>query len=301
MTATFAQDMEAARLMTERRLAEFFAGNGLEEAMRYSLLAGGKRIRPILCMKFCEATGGSMDEALDFGCAVEMLHTYSLIHDDLPCMDNDDLRRGKPTNHKVYGECVATLAGDALQAAAFRTVLLAKGFEQGAAISASRRAAGILAVAAGEQGMCGGQYWDTIGDGKVIHTAEELTEINDKKTGALLRAACMMGVAASSGYRAVDEKCMDAAEKYATNLGLAFQIRDDMLDVMGDAESFGKPIGSDASNEKSTYVTLLGLEECERRVLEYTECAKAALNGAEWSGGTDFLCALVDSLAVRNY
>lgn len=300
MTEEFAKKTETAQRAVETRLAEFFPGGGLQESMRYSLLAGGKRIRPLLCMKFCEAAGGSMEEALDFGCAVEMLHTYSLIHDDLPCMDNDDLRRGKPTNHKVYGECVATLAGDALQAAAFQTVLCASGSWCAEGGASRALAAQILAEAAGEQGMCGGQYWDTIGDGKVIHTAEELTEINDKKTGALLRAACMMGVAASMGYRTVDDSCMDAAKEYATNLGLAFQIRDDMLDVIGNAEEFGKPIGSDLSNEKSTYVSLLGLEECERRVLEYTECAKAALQAGKWHGSTDFLCALADSLAERN-
>lgn len=296
----FVQQMEAARQLVEARLAEFFPGGGLEEAMRYSLLAGGKRIRPILSMKFCEAAGGTMEEALDFGCGVEMLHTYSLIHDDLPCMDNDDLRRGKPTCHKVYGECVATLAGDALQAAAFRTVLSAGGQWRHGGGAARGMAARVLAEAAGEQGMCGGQYWDTIGDGKVIHTAQELTAINDKKTGALLRAACMMGVAASMGRRDVDSSCMDAAGEYATALGLAFQIRDDMLDVIGSAEEFGKPIGSDASNEKSTYVTLLGLEECERRVLDYTEKAKAALEKGKWPGSTEFLSALADSLAVRN-
>ena len=267
--------------------------------MRYSLLAGGKRIRPILAMKFCEAAGGAMEEALDFGCGVEMLHTYSLIHDDLPCMDNDDLRRGRPTNHKVYGECVATLAGDALQAAAFQTVLSAEGPWQEKGSFAPAVAAKILAEAAGEQGMCGGQYFDTIGDGKVLHTAEELTVINNKKTGALLRAACMMGVAASSGHRVVEERCFEAARVYATNVGLAFQIRDDMLDVIGSAEEFGKPIGSDASNRKSTYVTLLGLEECERRVLAYTERAKEALRACEWQGSTEFLCTLADAMTER--
>ncbi len=296
----FAQQMKAAQALVEGRLAEFFTGGGLEEAMRYSLLAGGKRIRPILCMKFCEAAGGKLEEALDFGCGVEMLHTYSLIHDDLPCMDDDDLRRGKPTCHKLYGECTATLAGDALQAAAFRTVLFAKGPWQGEGRTAPMIAAGILAQAAGEEGMCGGQYWDTLGDGKVIHTAEELTAINDKKTGALLRAACMMGVAAAGGCRQVDPGCMDAARDYATHLGLAFQIRDDMLDVIGDAAEFGKPIGSDASNEKSTYVSLLGLEECERRVLDYTARAKAALDRGTWLGDPQFLRDLADTLAQRN-
>lgn len=295
----FEKELSAAKALVEKRLAEFFPGDGLQAAMRYSLLAGGKRIRPILAMKFCEAAGGAMEEALDFGCGVEMLHTYSLIHDDLPCMDNDDLRRGRPTNHKVYGECVATLAGDALQAAAFRTVLSAEGPWQEKGSFAPAVAAKILAEAAGEQGMCGGQYFDTIGDGKVLHTAEELTVINDKKTGALLRAACMMGVAASSGHRVVEERCFEAARVYATNVGLAFQIRDDMLDVIGSAEEFGKPIGSDASNRKSTYVTLLGLEECERRVLAYTERAKEALRACKWQGSTEFLCTLADAMTER--
>ncbi len=295
----FEKELSAAKALVEKRLAEFFPGDGLQAAMRYSLLTGGKRIRPILAMKFCEAAGGAMEEALDFGCGVEMLHTYSLIHDDLPCMDNDDLRRGRPTNHKVYGECVATLAGDALQAAAFQTVLSAEGPWQEKGSFAPAVAAKILAEAAGEQGMCGGQYFDTIGDGKVLHTAEELTVINDKKTGALLRAACMMGVAASSGHRVVEERCFEAARVYATNVGLAFQIRDDMLDVIGSAEEFGKPIGSDASNRKSTYVTLLGLEECERRVLAYTERAKEALRACEWQGSTEFLCTLADAMTER--
>ena len=295
------KEMTLAKEMVEKRLAEFFPGEGLQEAMRYSLLAGGKRIRPILAMKFCEAAGGSMEEALDFGCGVEMLHTYSLIHDDLPCMDDDDLRRGKPTNHKVYGECMATLAGDALQAAAFQTVLSASGPWRRNGQYAPAVAAGLLAEAAGEGGMCGGQYLDTVGDRKVIHTAEELTAINDKKTGALLRAACMMGVAAAAGRRTVDGSCMDAARDYATYLGLAFQIRDDMLDVMGDQAEFGKPIGSDAEQGKSTYVSILGLEECEKRVLALTEQAKAALETGSWPGGTDFLRALADSLAHRSY
>lgn len=296
----FTKEMETARRMAEERLQQFFPGEGLEKAMRYSLLAGGKRVRPILAMKFCQAAGGTMEEALDFGCAVEMLHTYSLIHDDLPCMDNDSLRRGKPTCHIVFGECTATLAGDALQAAAFQTVLSARGEWRHGGQMYRALAAEILAEAAGFQGMCGGQYWDTLGDGQ-LHTEEELTAINDKKTGALLRAACMMGVAASMGRRAVEENCMDAAREYAANLGLAFQIRDDMLDVMGDTGAFGKPVGSDAANGKTTYVTVLGLEACGARVLDYTEKAKAALKTGSWAGSAEFLEELADSMAVRTF
>ncbi len=294
----FQRQLEEARELTEARLRTFFSGGGLEEAMRYSLLAGGKRIRPILTMKFCEAAGGTLEEALDFGCGVEMLHTYSLIHDDLPCMDNDDLRRGMPTNHKKFGECVAILAGDALQAAAFQTVLSAKGTWRHGGKAAVVMAAKILAEAAGETGMCGGQYWDTAGDGQP-RTAEDLTDINNKKTGALLRAACMMGICASMGRREVDESCMDAAWHYATNLGLAFQIRDDVLDAVSTAEELGKPVGSDAANQKATYVNLLGVEACEALVLDYTVRAKEALDAGRWLGDTAFLRELADSLAVR--
>lgn len=294
----FARQMAQAKEMVEKQLLTYFPGKGLQEAMRYSLLAGGKRIRPILAMKFCEAAGGKMEEALAFGCGVEMLHTYSLIHDDLPCMDNDDLRRGKPTNHKVFGECTATLAGDALQAAAFQTIAFEKGPWRGEGKYVPAVAAGILAAAAGEQGMCGGQYDDTLGDGS-IHTEAELTAINDRKTGALLRAACMLGVLASSGHRAVDDSCLDAAKEYATSLGLAFQIRDDMLDVIGSEETFGKPIGSDKKEQKNTYVDLLGLDGCAEKVRAYTEAAKAALRGGKWRGDTEFLEMLADSLALR--
>ena len=294
----FQRQLEEARELAEARLRTFFSGGGLEEAMRYSLLAGGKRIRPILTMKVCEAAGGTLEEALDFACGVEMLHTYSLIHDDLPCMDNDDLRRGIPTSHKKFGECVATLAGDALQAAAFRTVLSAEGEWRHGGTAAVALAAKILAEAAGESGMCGGQYWDTVGNGQP-RTAEDLTEINDKKTGALLRAACMMGVCASMGRREVDESCMDAAREYAANLGLAFQIRDDILDAVSTAEELGKSIGSDAANRKATYVTLLGVDACEALVLNYTARAKEALASGRWTGDTAFLMELADRLAVR--
>ena len=225
-----------------------------------------------------------------------MLHTYSLIHDDLPCMDNDDLRRGKPTCHKVFGETVATLAGDALQAAAFHTVLFAKGSWRGEETTAPLLAAGFLAAAAGELGMCGGQYLDTVGDGKP-HTIEELKVIHAGKTGALLRAACLMGVIAGSGRRKVSDSAMDAAKEYAENLGMAFQIQDDILDVTSNTEILGKPIGSDEANQKTTFVTLLGVPACRELVREHTERAKAALGGVFSDSG--FLCWLADQLAER--
>ena len=205
------------KALVESALERSFAGaagmplEGLAEAMRYSLLAGGKRIRPILVLEFCRISGGDIDAALPVACAIEMLHTYSLIHDDLPCMDNDDLRRGKPTNHIVYGECTATLAGDALQAEAFGTILRSS-------LPAERRAAcaEILANAVGLDGMCGGQYLDMLGEGKPL-TAGDLDEINSRKTGALLIAACQMGVAAAGG----NENMLEAAARFGASIGMA--------------------------------------------------------------------------------
>ena len=260
---------------------------GLAEAMRYSLLAGGKRIRPILVLEFCRLCGGDPQAALPVACAVEMLHTYSLIHDDLPCMDNDDLRRGRPTNHVVYGECTATLAGDALQAEAFGTILRSS-------LPAERRAlcAEFLADAVGLDGMCGGQYLDMLGEGKCL-SEDELTEINSRKTGALLTAACRMGVAAAGG----GEAQMDAAASYGACIGMAFQIRDDMLDVLSTREELGKPIGSDSEEHKNTYMALLGEDACTQLVERLTQEAKRAL-GQVYTD-TEFLFALADSLAQR--
>ena len=260
---------------------------GLAEAMRYSLLAGGKRIRPTLVLEFCRVSGGSVEDALPCACAIEMLHTYSLIHDDLPCMDNDELRRGKPTNHVVYGECTAVLAGDCLQAEAFGTILRS-------ALPADRCAdcARILADAVGLDGMCGGQYLDMQWEGKTL-TEQELTEINSRKTGALLVAACQMGVAAAGG----SAEMLEAAGQFGAALGMAFQIRDDVLDVISTAETLGKPIGSDQQECKNTYMALLGLEGCEQTVARLTEHAKATL--CEAFDDTDFLCAMADALSTR--
>lgn len=294
---TYQECYDRYKDMVETRLLQYFTGKGLEEVMRYSLLAGGKRLRPVLTLAFCEAAGGRPELALDFACAVEMLHTYSLIHDDLPCMDNDDLRRGKPTCHKVYGETAAVLAGDALQAAAFWTALQAPG--PWARSDTPARAAAVLAEAAGELGMCLGQYWDTLGK-EGPDSIEKLMEIDDKKTGDLFRAACLMGVIAAAGQRETDPGCVDAAMVYACALGLAFQIQDDLLDVTSTREALGKSIGSDAQNGKTTYVTLAGVEGCRHAVAGYTEEAKKALTKARWPGGGEqFLRDLADELGKR--
>lgn len=298
---SYQREYDECRVLIEARLNEFFVQEcpqkELLDAMRYSLLAGGKRIRPVLTVKFCQAAGGTMEEALDFACGVEMLHTYSLIHDDLPCMDNDDLRRGKPTCHKVFGETVATLAGDALQAAAFRTVLSAQGPWINGAMGPGK-AAYFLAEAASEQGMCGGQYLDTLEDEKP-RTELELQTIHAGKTGALLRAACLMGICASAGRRNVDDRAFEAARVFAENLGMAFQIQDDILDVTATTETLGKPVGSDEANKKTTFVTLLGVTACRELVLEHTAKAKKALDGVFADSG--FLYWLADLLAEREH
>ncbi|MCD8332233.1 MAG: polyprenyl synthetase family protein [Oscillospiraceae bacterium] len=254
----YQQEYQNCRRLVERRLEEFFLQpcpqQPLLEAMRYSLLAGGKRIRPVLCLQFCRLAGGEDQEALDFACGIELLHTYSLIHDDLPCMDNDELRRGKPTCHKKYGETVATLAGDALQAAAFQQVLSAGGSD-----ASKAQAALALAQAAGAMGMCGGQYLDTE---EKNCTVEQLYTVHHAKTGALLRAACTMGVLASQGHRDVFPEAMEAAQEYAKNIGIAFQIQDDILDVTATTQALGKPVGSDPANEKTTFVTMMGVDAC---------------------------------------
>ena len=267
--------------------SEDFPLKGLAEAMRYSLLAGGKRIRPMLVLEFCRIAGGDVEHAMPVACAIEMLHTYSLVHDDLPCMDNDDLRRGKPTNHKVFGECTAVLAGDTLQAEAFGTILRSD-------LPADRKAAcaEILAGAVGLDGMCGGQFLDMQWEGKKL-TEQELTEINSRKTGALLVAACQMGVAAAGGSAAM----MDAAGHFGAAIGLAFQIRDDVLDVISTAEVLGKPIGSDAQESKNTYMALMGKEGCEKTIANLTAFAKQVLSEA--FDDTGFLCALADALSTR--
>ena len=290
----FEREYKAALTLVERELNGCFLTDGphreLLDAMRYSLLAGGKRVRPVLALKFCEALCGEMEPALDYACAVEMLHTYSLIHDDLPCMDDDELRRGKPTCHVKYGEWLALLAGDALQAAAFERLACAKR----TAPKANAKACGLLAKAAGCAGMCAGQYLDMTEESCDPDRAR-LTRIHTWKTAALLEAACLLGLTASPVEPAAEQWA--AAERYARELGLAFQIRDDMLDVESSAEELGKPIGSDRDNGKTTFASLYGLEKCADLVAEHTRLARESITGL--FRDTEFLCALAQSLAVR--
>ena len=277
----------------EARLAEQFRGRepmaDLYDAMEYSLLGGGKRIRPVLTLETCRMCGGDPELALPFACAVEMIHTYSLIHDDLPCMDDDDLRRGKPTNHKVYGEATAVLAGDGLLTAAFETAL-----EGSAGLPPERTlaAAACLAQAAGARGMVGGQALDIAAQGRSV-SRSEVEYLQRCKTGALLSAAAEMGcIVAGSG-----EEARAAVRRYAQKLGLAFQVRDDMLDVEGDEATLGKPVGSDRANEKTTFVALLGMDACRELVEKLTREAVEALAPFGEAGG--FLRWLAQSLADR--
>lgn len=289
---THQQRLDGHRAQIETWLNECFQEReprgDLYDAMYYSLLAGGKRIRPVLVLETCRMCGGDPAAALPFAGAVEMIHTYSLIHDDLPCMDDDDLRRGRPTNHKVFGEAVAVLAGDGLLTAAFETAL-----EGGECLPAERvtAACACLARAAGARGMVGGQALDMAAEGRSLRQ-QELERLQALKTGALIAAAAEMGCIAAGG----DELERAAVRRYAQKLGLAFQIRDDMLDVVGDEQTLGKSIGSDSANEKTTFYTLKGLDACRELVETLTREAEEALSTFEERG---FLCWLADQLAGR--
>lgn len=257
----------------------------LFEAMEYSLTAGGKRLRPILAMEFCRQCGGQWQQAAPFAAAVEMIHTYSLIHDDLPSMDNDDFRRGRPTNHKVFGEAMAILAGDALLTDAFMVASTA----QLADPKDMAFAVGMLAECAGSMGMVGGQVLDIQSEHREL-TEQEVIDIQTRKTGALINAACVLGAVAGGG----SEEQIDAAAQFAAGIGLAFQIRDDMLDVIGTQEEMGKGVGTDEA--KNTFVRLYGLEKCEELVQHYTDYAIDALSVFE---DIEYITALAKSLTDR--
>ncbi|CCY67206.1 polyprenyl synthetase [Clostridium sp. CAG:678] len=264
--------------------------NGQDEvvkAMKYSLSNGGKRLRPVLCLEFARACGADRFDALDFACAVEYIHTYSLIHDDLPCMDDDDMRRGKPSCHKEFGEATALLAGDALLTHAFQILAGAELDDKKIAL-----ACGLLAQNAGVQGMVGGQVIDLKYESEKPDL-QQLLSVHRLKTGALISAACLLGCIAAGA----DDEKIAAASAFAYDLGVAFQIKDDILDVVGSTEALGKPVGSDAENNKTTYVTVRGMENAQKDVEMLTSAAVSRLSAFE---NTDFLKTLALYLVNRN-
>lgn len=258
-------------------------------AMRYSLFAGGKRLRPILMWETAKMCGGSWDDVEPFACAMEMIHTYSLIHDDLPAMDNDDLRRGMATNHIKFGEAEAILAGDALLNKAFEIVSSHKYKNPSLAL----KAISILSESSGTEGMIGGQVVDLISEDKDI-SLSQLQYIHLLKTGAIIRSACIIGGIMSG---AVSEQ-IESIDEFAKNLGIAFQIRDDILDVIGTESELGKPIGSDEECHKNTYVSICGIEESKKLVIEFSDKAKNALS--RFGEKAEFLLMLADYLINRN-
>lgn len=266
-------------------------GGRVTEAARYSLLSGGKRIRPVLLLVVCEMLDVSRSAAMPFACALEMIHTYSLIHDDLPCMDNDDLRRGNPTCHKVYGEALAVLAGDALLNRAYEILLSAVKTGLNGSVDASMA----IAAAAGNQGMIGGQTLDLAAEGKMIPLAE-LQILHQMKTGALLKAPVM----AAASLAGAESRISDQLEKYASAIGLAFQIQDDILDATSDSQTMGKTVGKDQRDQKATYVSLLGIENARQQLDNTISTAHDALKFLRSIGlDTFFLEGLADFLQVR--
>ncbi len=261
------------------------------DSVRYSAENGGKRIRPYLALSVCRMLGGSDEDALVLGAAIEFIHTYSLIHDDLPCMDNDDLRRGKPTNHKAFGEAVATLAGDALLTYAFEYIS-SSSLKPQIKLDAIK----LLSKNAGIYGMIGGQVLDMLGEEKPLDKNEHL-KMNALKTGCLIRCAAALGIVAAENTVCVDEGIWENVDRYASCIGLAFQIKDDLLDVYGDEKIFGKPVGSDAQNGKTTFLTVYTPEEAEQKARELTQEAIAAVEGYENSAP---LIELAKMLLCRN-
>ena len=261
----------------------------LYEAERYSLLAGGKRVRAALAIETCKMLGGDVEAAIPFAAAVEMIHTYSLIHDDLPCMDDDDMRRGKPTNHKVFGETIALLAGDSLLTGAFE----AAASNRAVSAETAMKAVAYLSGCAGRYGMVGGQIMDLEGEKKTL-TLEQLLKLHSMKTGALISAASVLG-ALAAGVSLTDPRMQDVVT-YAENIGLAFQIVDDILDCTGNAEELGKNVGVDAEHQKNTFMSFYTVKEAQYYADRLTEEAVQALKKYPDS---DILCSLAKWLATR--
>lgn len=261
----------------------------IHEAMRYSVFAGGKRLRPILCMAAAAVAGGHEADVLPAACAVELVHTYSLIHDDLPCMDDDDYRRGRLTSHKVFGENMAVLAGDALLTLAFEVISRDQKDQPSLAVLQAVRD---LAQAAGSEGMIGGQVMDILSENQIL-SQNELQQLDRLKTGALIRVSLKIGaLLAGAAPDVVKALC-----RYGDAFGLAFQITDDILDAVGDAEKMGKMPGADVKQGKATYATILGLERAGELAAQSAETAKAALKDIH--GDTAVLMALADYVMKR--
>ncbi|MBA2637866.1 MAG: polyprenyl synthetase family protein [Solirubrobacterales bacterium] len=280
--------LEVERYLEDLRFGAEAATRGLEEAMRYSLLAGGKRIRPVLALATARATGRDERELLPLAAAIELIHTYSLIHDDLPAMDDDDLRRGRPTNHKAFGEGVAILAGDGLYAEAFRLVLTRQSGEPAGVL----RAVGELAAATGVDGMVGGQYLDV--DGGCAPGVEGLRRLHELKTGRLIGASveCVLLV------EGMPDATTLAYRRFAAELGVLFQIVDDILDVTGTDTALGKPRGSDERHGKRTYVSEFGLEEARELAGASHEHARLLLDTAAPAGAPE-LARITDFILTR--
>ena len=266
----------------------------LYESMKYSLAAGGKRIRPILLLAAAEFTGCKVEAAIPYACALEYIHTYSLIHDDMPCMDDDDLRRGMPTNHKVYGEAMATLAGDGLQSAAFEAMTkdMFMYFDDSVQLKNRIRAAHEIVKGSGCRGMVAGQVADIENENKAC-SGEMLDYIHINKTAALIVAA----IRAGAQLGGADAETLNNLTIYAENLGLAFQIADDILDVIGSEEEMGKKAGADDAHHKSTYPALYGLEASKAKLMELTDTAIKALE--QYYDNAEFFVELAKTLAVR--
>lgn len=288
------QNLESYVSLINKRLPELLPDSNYGEsvvcdAMKYSCENGGKRIRPVLTLEFCRVCGGDYLSAVDYACAVEMIHTYSLIHDDLPCMDDDDMRRGKPSCHIAYGESYALLAGDGLLTRAFEVLSDSKISKENPSVCV--KAVKVMGELSGCLGMIGGQVIDLKSEGKQIGI-DTLEKMDRLKTSALIKCACLLGVIVGGG----SEEQLSAASDFAEYIGQAFQIQDDILDVTADEKVLGKRVGSDQKQNKSTYVSLLGLEQSEKKVDELTEKAVGCL---DVFNDTEFLRSLAYKLAKR--
>lgn len=277
--------------MIEKAIIDFlpkseYGQDEVVEAMKYSLTNGGKRLRPVFCIEFANCLGLEKEKTLPFACAVEYIHTYSLIHDDLPCMDNDDYRRGKPSCHKKFGEATALLAGDALLTHAFKIAT-----ESTLSSDKIVKAIALLSKNSGVEGMIGGQVIDLKYE-KMNPNLNQLLSVHRLKTSALIELSCLLGCVAAGA----NDKQIEFASQFANDLGIAFQIKDDILDVIGDSEKLGKPVGSDADNDKTTYVSLVGLEKAQEDVEKLTESAISMLEHFE---NADFLKILSNKLVYR--